>query len=143
MRARDPQTDAADSGAVLKRKQYSILVFHSPFGTFADIIQDDRQGGRVVEHPCHRCAIRKNEAKSQVGCRREYEPPPSLADMREFVPPAFAGPFSPSRGTAIAGFFSNLNINYNNRSIEIEYVEKRIVVEDVDGRVAARGLSYS
>jgi hypothetical protein len=60
--------------------------------------------------------------------------------MRELVPPAFAGPLSPFRGTEIDGFDFNVNIR-NSGSIEIEYVEERIVVEDVDGWVAARGLS--
>jgi hypothetical protein len=53
--------------------------------------------------------------------------------MRELVPPAFVGPFSPSRETEIAGSDFDVNTNWNIRSIEIEYVEERVVVEDVDG----------
>jgi len=52
------------------------------------------------------------------------------------VPPALATPFSPSWGAESAGSGFDINVNWNSRLIEIEYVEERIVVEDVDGWVA-------
>lgn len=111
MRGRNKQTDATDPGTLLKRKQYSIPIFHSPPERFTGIIEDDRQCGEAPQQFCHRCAIRTNEAKSKIGCRREYEPAPSLADMREFVPPAFTGPISPFRRIKIAGSDIDVNIS--------------------------------
>lgn len=48
MVGRDTQTNAVESGAVLKRKQYSILVFHSPAASFIGIIEDDGKGGKAL-----------------------------------------------------------------------------------------------
>jgi len=74
-----------------------------------------------------------------MGCRCEDQLSPSLADADELVPPALAGRYSSLSDKGIA----DRDLNWENRSIETEYVEEGIVIEDVDGwtnRVAvARG----
>ena len=42
------------------------------------------------QHVGHRRSVGEYEAYAQVGRRCEYEPSPSLADVREVVPPALA-----------------------------------------------------
>jgi hypothetical protein len=61
--------------------------------------------------------------------------------MGELVPPAFAGPFFTFRGTGIVISDIDVNIKRNIRSIEMEYVEKGIVVEDLDGWVTGPRVS--
>ena len=53
--------------------------------------------------------------------------------MGKFVPPTFAGPFFTFRGTGIADNDIDVNITSNILSMEIEYIEKGIVVEELDG----------
>jgi hypothetical protein len=51
--------------------------------------------------------------------------------LRDLVPPAFAEPFLPLRETH---FNLVLLIIEENRSAVMEYVEKRVVIEDMDRR---------
>jgi hypothetical protein len=69
-----------------------------------------------------------NKGETKVGYRAKYEVSPPLANMDKLVPPPFAGPFSPLEKTG--GRNPVLFPNY--RSTETKYVEKRIIVEDVD-----------
>jgi hypothetical protein len=71
-----------------------------------------------------------DKAKTQVRRRAEYELPPSLANVREFVPPLFAIPYPPSNEKLIVILVSVKD----GRSIKIKDVKRRIVVEDVDRR---------
>jgi hypothetical protein len=59
----------------------------------------------MVEHICDRRAKCTEEAKTEVGCGPEYEDPPSLANMCEFIPPLFASPLPP--------LSENDNVNLN------------------------------
>jgi hypothetical protein len=54
----------------------------------------------------------------------------SLANVRHFIPPALVAP-TPTRSETDAVFLAFV---YKYRPIETEYIEKRIVVEDVDQR---------
>jgi hypothetical protein len=74
--------------------------------------------------------MRANEAKTQVGRRREHELPPSLTNVRERIPPALAAPFSAQEDTGIV--IGSVIVEENGSTV-IEYVEEGIVVEDVDG----------
>src|SRR5258707_15697400 len=69
-----------------------------------------------------------NKGKTEVGCRAKYEISPPLANMDDLVPPALAGPFSPLKNTGgrRPPFVPNC------RATETKYVEKGIIVEDVD-----------
>lgn len=84
----------------------------------------------MFQHFRHGRAVRANEAKAQVGCRREYELPPSSTDMRQHVPPAFAAPFPTQEDTGIVIGF--VVIEEDGPAV-VKHVKKRIVVEDVDG----------
>ena len=84
----------------------------------------------MSEHVCNWRAPYTDEAKTQVGCRAEQEVSPSLANLCEFVPPSFAVPSSPSRGTDLITLVSIKKV----RSIEIKNVDKGVVVEDADPR---------
>jgi len=64
-----------------------------------------------------------------MGCRCEDQVSPSLADVDELVPPAFAGRYYPLSDKGIA----DREDNWEGWSIETKYVEKRIVIENVDG----------
>jgi hypothetical protein len=59
--------------------------------------------------------------------------PPPLANLREPIPPTFTGPVSSLQNTLVV----ILIFVYENWSIEIEYDEKRVVVEDVDEWIIA------
>jgi hypothetical protein len=50
----------------------------------------------MCQHVCHGHAKCTDEAKTEVGCRPEYEIPPSLADVCEIVPPSLTVLFPPS-----------------------------------------------
>ena len=83
-------------------------------------------------------AMCADKAKTQVGRRPEYELPPSLANMCEFVPPLLAIPYPPSHEKLIIILVSVKD----GWSIEIKDVKKRIIVEYVDRRsiwTVARG----
>jgi hypothetical protein len=84
----------------------------------------------MCHHVCNWRAICTDKAKTQVGRRTKDELSPFLANLCEFVPPSFAIPYLPSYDTGI-----NVLISIKDgRSIEIEYVKKGIIVEDVDRR---------
>ena len=53
-----------------------------------------------------------------------------MANLCEFVPPSFALPFAPSKGTDVIALVSVKD----GRPIKIKYVKKGIVVKDVDPR---------
>jgi len=127
MRVRDPQTDAADPVAVLERKLYSLFVIHSELAIFVDVIHDEGPGGETRQHVCHGRVVCANEAEIQVGWRRKYDSPPSLADVRELIPPAFPAPFSPFWDTGIVNL-----VLQGNWSVETKDIEERIVVKGVD-----------
>jgi hypothetical protein len=64
-----------------------------------------------------------------------YEIPPSLANVCEFVPPLFASPLT-------FPFEMDFDIQ-NGQPIEIKYIKKGIIIEDVDRcsmYTVARGL---
>ena len=61
--------------------------------------------------------------------------------MGELVPPVFARPFFTFWGTGIAISDIDVNVKQNIWSIEIEYVEKGIVIEDLDGWVTGPRVS--
>lgn len=80
-----------------------------------------------------------------MGCRCEDQLSPSLADVDELVPPALAGRYSPLSDTGIDTGIVDRDLNLKSWSIEAKYVEKGIVIENVDrwgSRLAvARGPS--
>ena len=63
-----------------------------------------------------------------MGCRCEDQFSPSLVDVDELVPPAFVGQYFSLSDTGIVDY----NLNLENWSIEAKYVEKGIVIENVD-----------
>jgi hypothetical protein len=69
-----------------------------------------------------------DEAKTQVGCRSEYQVSPSSAYLCESVPPSFTVPFLPCYEMELV---VPVSIE-DGRSVEIKYVKKGIIVEDVD-----------
>ena len=92
------------------------------------------------EHVCNRCAPCTDKAETQVGCRSKQYVPPSLANVCESVPPSFAAPSLPPKGTDLITLVSV----EDRRSIEIKNADKGIVVKDVDPRnmrTVARGPS--
>jgi hypothetical protein len=80
------------------------------------------------QHGCDWRAMCTDEAKTKVRCRSKYEVSPSLANLCEFVPPSFASPSLPSCDTDNIILVSV----EDDRTIEIKYVKKRIIVEDMD-----------
>jgi len=102
MRFVDRQADATDAvAALMHHETYSLCICHGQPATWVGVIHDEGQGGRMRQHVFHRRFVCANEAKTQVGRRREYERSPSSADVGELVPPPFAAPFSPFQDTGI------------------------------------------
>jgi len=64
-----------------------------------------------------------------MGCRCEDQVSPSLADVNKLVPPAFAGRYSSLSDKGIV----DRDDNWKDWSIEAKYVEKGIVIQNVDG----------
>jgi hypothetical protein len=78
----------------------------------------------MCEHICYGRARCTNEAEMQVGCGAKDEASPPSADLYGLIPPPFVAPIP--LNIAVFVFIKGT------RSTEMEYVEKRIVVEDVD-----------
>ena len=83
----------------------------------------------MCQHVCNGCAFCTDKGDTQVGCRPKYDSTPSLANMRKLIPPSSAvpSPAPPYETTSIALVFAQ-----KKWSIEMEYVEKRVIIEDVD-----------
>ena len=69
----------------------------------------------------------ENKAKIKMGCKWEHKVPPSLANLCELVPPAFAHPVYIPEDEAVV----NMTLVDENWPTEIDNVEERIVVEGV------------
>jgi hypothetical protein len=78
----------------------------------------------MCQHVCYRCARRTNKEKTQVGCRPKYEASPSLANVREVVPPAFVVPGCvPNVSLFVPGSFLSCSRFWFERASR-EYIEK-------------------
>jgi hypothetical protein len=75
----------------------------------------------MCQHSRYRGAIRANEAKAEVGCRREYELPPSSTNVCERVPPAFTAPFPTQEDPSIVIGFVVIEENW---STMVKHIEK-------------------
>ena len=128
-RDRDPETDAADATTLLKCEHDPLFHRCANVIMFAKEVDDERERGRMCQHSSYRRAACTNEAKTQMGSRTEYEVSPSLANVGELVPPAFAVPFA---SLQVRRRLSFGDLIQESRSIEIKYVEKRVIVKVVD-----------
>jgi hypothetical protein len=81
--------------------------------------------------------IRADEVKTQVRRRAEYEVPPSSANLHEPVPPTFVAPSPALQDPATA--LAKPSFIHDFGSMEIKYVEQRVIVEHVDRRMATAG----
>jgi hypothetical protein len=83
----------------------------------------------MCQHICNGRAFRTDKGNTQVGSRPKYEVSPPLADVCEFAPPTFADPFptTPYDTSVITFVFTQ-----KKWPIEIEDVEKGIIIENVD-----------
>jgi hypothetical protein len=70
-----------------------------------------------------------------MGCELEYEVSPSSANLCELVPPPFLDPslLLLLILLLLEARFDIFHFSQTNRPIEIKDVEKRVIVEDVDG----------
>ncbi len=116
--------DAAHTITVLECKHYALFVFCGEATIFDMILNNERKGRGMCQHICYGSARCTNEGETQVGCCTKDEVSPSSTGLRELVPPPFVAPIPLN----IAVFF----FLKGTWSTEIKYVEKRIVVEDVD-----------
>ena len=123
-RSRHPKGDAAHAITVLECKQYSLFIFWGEVVIFVVVINNEGKGRGMCQHIFYRRSTCTNEAKTEVGGGPIYEVSPSSADLCGLVPPPFVAPIPVN--TAAFVFFEGT------RSTEMEYIEKRIVVEDVD-----------
>jgi hypothetical protein len=82
----------------------------------------------MCQHVRDRCPIGAKEGKAEERCRLENEVPPSTANLYKSIPPTLVIPFASSQD--LDGAF--LVFVRQGRSAEKEYVEKGVVVEDVD-----------
>ena len=88
------------------------------------ILDDERKRRGMCEHICYGRARCTNEAEMQVGCGAKDEASPPSADLYGLIPPPFVAPIP--LNIAVFVFIKGT------RSTEMKYIEKRIVVEDVD-----------
>jgi hypothetical protein len=110
---------------MLKGQHYPLFIFCRENAVVL-VVDNEWKARRMGQHIRHWCARRTNETKTQVGGRVENEDSPSSADLHELVPPAFSGPIPPydaAKSILLEG----------SRSRKIEYGEKSIIVEVVDG----------
>lgn len=114
---------------LLESEGYPLFIFCVDIVVFTIVINNERKGRRVCQHVSNGFTRCTDETKLEVGCRPKCEVPPSSANMCEFIPPFSTIPSRPSsdRDTIIISV-------KDGRSIEIEYVKKRIIIEDVDRR---------
>jgi hypothetical protein len=113
------KTDAADSIMLLEGKEYSLL-FYSKVAISVIIIDGEWKRRRMRQNVCNRRTSCADEAKTQKGCRPEYEASPSWANVNEFVPPSFAIPSPPTSETNLIVFVSVKD----GRPIEKKDIEK-------------------
>jgi hypothetical protein len=123
-RSRHVQGDATNAIAVLECKHYALFVFCGEATISEMILKNERKGRGMCQHIRYGSARRTNEAETQVGCCTKDEVSPSSTGLRELVPPPFVAPIP--LNIAVCFFLKGT------WSTEIKYVEKRIVVEDVD-----------
>jgi hypothetical protein len=93
-RSMQPKVNMPHAITVLQCKHYSLFIFRGEVVILVIIINDEWKRRRMCQHVNNGCAMCTNEAKIQVGGRTEYEVPPSLTDLHELVPPAFAAPIT-------------------------------------------------
>jgi len=92
----------------------------------------------MCQHVCYWRTIGANKAKIKMGCKCEHKVSPSLANLCELVPPAFAHPVCfPWDGAVV-----NMTSVHENWSTEIEHVEERIIVENVDQWMKSWGSCF-
>ena len=116
--------DAAHAITVLKCEHDALFVFCGEATISEMILKNERKGRGMCQHIRYGSARRTNEAETQVRCCTKDEVSPSSTGLRELVPPPFVAPIP--LNIAVCFFLKGT------WSTEIKYVEKRIVVEDVD-----------
>jgi hypothetical protein len=119
---------------VLEGTQYILFVFRS---CLAIVIDGERERWRMCEHVLYRYSVGTEKMKVQAGWWQKYELPPALADLCQLVPPTLAGPMEDMAIHRGIKFFV-LDVQL----IEIEYVKKHVVVEDMDSPAAGHGGLY-
>jgi hypothetical protein len=80
----------------------------------------------MCQHIRYRHPIGAKKTKVQPGRRRKYERPPASGNLRQLVPPTLEAPPGDDYGMLKAFFVLDIE------SMEIEYVEKDVIVEDMD-----------
>lgn len=122
------EADTANAVTMLESERYSLFVFRSEIAT-VEVVDYEAKGRRMRQHVRHRRSVRANETETEIRRRADDDVPPSPASVCELVPPAFADPFPALQGTKIV----TLVFIYKIWPTEIKYVEKRVIVEDVNG----------
>jgi len=134
------KADATYAIAVSECEQYDLFISngHREISA-AHVINNEGQRRGICKHVFYTRAICAETEKTQVRCRPDDEVSPPSANPRELVPPALVAPSFPLQGRVRVVI--GIVFVYECQSINVKYIEERIVVEDVDmSSVRVKGL---
>jgi hypothetical protein len=87
IQSRYPKVNLTNKIKLLKRKGYSLFVF-CDIATLIIVINNEWEEWWMCQHVCNWRAKGTDKAKTDVGCRPEYEFLSSLLDVCEIAPPS-------------------------------------------------------